>query len=134
MNGRRMAALAALASVLLAPAVAGADWAGGGDGGGASTAATLPEGPTPSASADSGQVTVVWQAPGGGGGGGDGYLVRRHDATGVSASAAACGGEVVASLSCVDEPGPGRWTYTVRVVDGSWDGADGPGSEAVVVV
>jgi len=135
-----MRRLAALVACLLATAVAAwAIWSAGSSSTshGASSAATVNQGPTPTASGAPGRtVTVSWVAGTlSNGHAVDGYLIRRYTTAGaLQTTLAGCSGTIGAT-SCVESSVPdGSWRYGVTpVIATNWQGAEGPRSTAILV-
>jgi hypothetical protein len=123
------------ALALAGAAHAEAGWRSGGAGAGYSKAETMPAGRTPLASLAAGNVTVSWAAVALAGGGAlDGYVVRRHGASGEEAAiGAGCAG-TIAALSCTEAAvPPGSWRYTVTPVLQGWRGVESAESATVPV-
>ncbi|HEX7130955.1 MAG TPA: Ig-like domain-containing protein, partial [Iamia sp.] len=104
---------------------------------GASGAATVGAGQTPTATAGPEEVAVSWAASTlSSGDAVDGYVVARYDVATLTAQTilSACTGTVSAT-SCVEADVPvGEWVYTVTPVVGtSWQGAESTESAPVVV-
>ncbi len=106
-------------------------------GSGAAAAATLPQGPTPTAVAFVGGVTVSWSAVTlSNGVAVGGYIVSRYNAsTGLSQTVGtACAGTVT-TTSCTETAVPvGTWQYAVTpVVGANWQGQTSAKSASVTV-
>jgi hypothetical protein len=97
-------------------------------------AASVPDGPRPSATADGTSVTLSWAPMRGLGD--VGYKILRYHADGSGPGVAAggtCSGTVSHS-TCVDQAVPaGEWVYSTHAVIGSWSGDEGAKSVSVTV-
>ena len=115
---------------------AGASWAVGASGTGATQAKTMLGGNVPTGSASGSSVTLSWAAslfadgstiPS--------YVIRRFNSV-TSAEAtvlSACSG-IVTGTSCTENGVPlGSWKYTVTPAAGAWRGAESAQSAAIVV-
>lgn len=95
---------------------------------------SMPVGPAPSASVDLDDVTLSWPAvtlPGGGAV--EGYQITRYTSGGTPVTPNANCAGVITTTSCVEfDVAAGTWTYRVKAVQGSWVGANGSLSNAVV--
>src|SRR5690349_2652318 len=129
---RRIAAAAALCVALAASAAAWSYWsatAGSGSLGGA-VAASVHQGPTPTAAGQAGRkVDVSWGASTlSNGHAVDGYLVKRYDAVTavLQTTLAGCAG-TIAATTCLESGVPaGSWKYTVTpVLAANWRGTEG---------
>jgi hypothetical protein len=137
-NGpRRWVAIAFIFA--LTTGVAWAYWSAGSSpgGGGASAAATVNQGETPSASAVDNVVTVSWAGSTlSNGEGADGYIVNRYDAAtpfALQTILSACTGTVTAT-TCTEIAPPGNWKYTVTpAFANNWRGVESAKSNAVTV-
>jgi hypothetical protein len=125
-------------------AAASAHWAADGSGSGAGSAATMPAGVQPAATATGQEVTVAWTQSAFasrllGSYTGGGYNVRRYAATGTGATAAdtGCAGTIsgtATTLQCVESAVPyGLWRYAVTPVLGTFTGDEGAKSATVTV-
>lgn len=135
MTSRQLRSLiAAIAVVLLVPAVALAAWtAAGGNGRGYSKARSVAAGNTPTASVSNRNVTVSWAASAGNVPV-TGYIVKRYSAGGVEQTIGANCSGTVAGTSCTENSvPPGSWRYSVTPARQNWRGAESAQSTAVTV-
>jgi hypothetical protein len=131
---RRVACV--VAAALAVTGGAGASWAVGDSGMGATKAKTMLGGNVPTGSAAGSSVTLTWTAslfadgstiPS--------YVIRRFNSlTAAEATVlSACSG-IVAGTTCTENGVPiGSWKYTVTPAAGAWRGAQSAQSAAVVV-
>jgi hypothetical protein len=139
---RRIGSLIRLAAIplvfMLGSGAAWAYWTAGSyqGGGGASIAASVNQGATPSASAASTTVTVTWAASTlTNGSAVSGYQLKRYNAAGTTAqSMSNCTGTIT-STSCTETSVPeGSWTYKITPLFlTNWKGAESLASTVVAV-
>lgn len=129
-----------LAAVSLACEVAWAEWSAASvpGGNGASSAATVNQGATPTASVAGSAVTVGWAASTlSNGTAVSGYVVKRYDAVAPFAPQTiltACTGTVTATTCTENSTPDGQWAYSVTPVFAtSWTGAESLKSSPVTV-
>ncbi len=125
-----------VASIYCVPAnQAIAAWSAGGSGTAAGAAATMPNGNTPTASANVTAVTVAWNAATlTGGTPVSGYVIQRYNA--VNGAPAIVGGTcagVVTATSCSETVAAGTWVYTDTPVEANWTGGASSPSNPVTV-
>lgn len=130
---------AAVVASTLTVGVGWAYWTAGSTagGGGASSAATVGQGATPTASASGSAVTVSWSASTlSNGQAVDGYRIARYDVATLTSQPilSACSG-TVAALTCTESGVPdGQWAYSVTPAFATnWLGAESARSNAVTV-
>jgi hypothetical protein len=126
----------AMALVLAVATAASATWQAGSaaNSKGRAAATTMPQGATPTASANGTDVTVSW-SPVTTPADATGYTVNRYDATthAVQTVEADCAG-VAATNTCVEHAvPPGDWQYTVKPKLHAWTGAESEKSDPVTV-
>jgi hypothetical protein len=127
---------ALVAGSLLVPSDAWAVWSASASGSGASAAAVMPTGATPSGSVGGTSVLVTWSAVAlSNGTAVAGYVVNRYDATTDTKEVVGpgCSG-VVATTSCTETSVPaGSWVYTDTPVEANWTGGESAKSATVTV-
>ena len=131
-----VASVVALASQLIHPLAAFAQWSAHATGAAAGGATTMPAGAKPSAGAVKSNVLVSWTAATMGNGAAvSGYIVKRYNAVnGTQATVGAGCAGVITATSCTEQAVPsGSWVYTETPVQMNWTGAASAASGTVSI-